>query len=91
MWAEDRSKGDSPVSHHIFLCPRCGVLGKPELKEEIREGETMIEDKLTRDQRIRLECLNQANIAHAVRSGGPTVILETAGRFEKFIKDEAKT
>ncbi len=39
MWVEDRSKGDSPVSAHVFLCPRCGVLGKPVLREEPEKEE----------------------------------------------------
>jgi len=45
----------------------------------------MIEDKLTREERIRLEALAQANITHAIRSAGPTVVVETAKKFEKFV------
>jgi hypothetical protein len=48
----------------------------------------MIEDKLNQEQRIRLECLAQSVVAHAVRPTGPSGILETAKKFEKFVKDE---
>ncbi len=48
----------------------------------------MIEDKLSRKERIRLECLAQANITHAVRPAGPNVIIDTAVKFEKYITND---
>jgi hypothetical protein len=47
----------------------------------------MIEDKLSQEQRLRLECLAQANITHAARPAGPSVVVETARKFEDFVKD----
>lgn len=44
----------------------------------------MIEDKLTRNERIRLECLAQSNIL-AGRTGDSKFILETASKFEQFV------
>ncbi len=38
VWGEDRGKGDSPISPHIFCCPRCGKMaeiGKPLRNPEI--------------------------------------------------------
>jgi hypothetical protein len=50
----------------------------------------MIEDKLTADQRLRLECLAQAvqheGISH--RQSSPEVVVETAGRFATFVRGE---
>lgn len=49
----------------------------------------MIEDKLDKYQRIRLEALNQANQTHAMTSPRPETVLETARLFEAYIKDNA--
>lgn len=48
----------------------------------------MIEDKLTRDERIRLECLAQANASYAMRivETSELVILDRAKMFEAYIK-----
>lgn len=43
----------------------------------------MIEDKLDKDQRIRLECLAQANTTSHGQSAEH--VIEKASRFEKFI------
>lgn len=39
IWREDRSKGDSPISRYLILCPRCGYLGKLIPKEESEKEE----------------------------------------------------
>jgi hypothetical protein len=45
----------------------------------------MVEDKLTTDQRIRLECLNQAN-AHAQGRGDSHDVIKVAKEFEDYIR-----
>lgn len=46
------------------------------------------EDKLTADQRLRLEALNQAVAASAVmETRYPSVIVERAAVFEKYLRD----
>lgn len=48
----------------------------------------MIEDKLTTAQRIRLECIAQANLAlgtTAGRAASPERVIDVATRFEEFI------
>lgn len=46
----------------------------------------MIEDKLTREERIRLECLAQANSGAAMgRSRSTSDILAQAAKFERFV------
>lgn len=50
----------------------------------------MIEDKLTADQRIRLECLAQANAlaaAQAARRLASEPVLEVAADFERYVRD----
>lgn len=50
----------------------------------------MIEDKLTHDERLRLECLAQSIASHASRLGKPASdsdIRRTAEVFERFVKD----
>lgn len=49
----------------------------------------MIEDKLSKDQRIRLECLAQAVASSAIigQANTETLIIKAA-RFEKFIVGE---
>lgn len=48
----------------------------------------MIEDKLDQDQRIRLECLAQANIAAGLMPDKTaTSVINVAKKFEKFIKE----
>lgn len=53
----------------------------------------MIEDKLTHDERLRLECLSQAVAKHASFGGGTKpsdeAIISTARSFEKFMKEPA--
>jgi len=50
----------------------------------------MIEDKLTRDERIRLEALNQSNLSTKVRAEDfrPNSIIERAKTFEAYIRGE---
>lgn len=48
----------------------------------------MLEDKLTRPERIRLECLAQSLAASPGRSD--VQILERAKQFEAFVKGEEK-
>lgn len=52
----------------------------------------MIEDKLTAEQRIRLECIAQANLALGATAGRqgitPERVVDVATRFEEFIKGE---
>jgi hypothetical protein len=51
------------------------------------------EDKLSHDERVRLECLAQANVtaaAGAARVGGPVpgqLVLNLAGSYERFVRD----
>ncbi len=47
----------------------------------------MIEDKLTREERIRLECLAQAVSSAIGKLETEDVILRKAKRFETYIKD----
>ncbi len=46
----------------------------------------MIEDKLTRAQRVRLESLAQAIAAGAMRREDDAAIIARAERFEAFLK-----
>lgn len=48
----------------------------------------MLEDKLTRDERIRLEALNQAT--HALTPLGMTgiIVIDRAKEYEKYIRGE---
>lgn len=48
----------------------------------------MIEDKLTHDERLRLECIAQSIAFHTMKNNSTEIIIETASRFEKFIKVE---
>jgi len=47
----------------------------------------VIEDKLTRDERIRLEALNQAVVASTGHIHGDSVIISMAEVFEAFIRN----
>lgn len=47
----------------------------------------MIEDKLSQGQRIRLECLAQANMT-SVPGTSAEHVLEQAKRFETYVKTE---
>lgn len=51
----------------------------------------MIEDKLTHDERLRLECVAQA-VAYSsttqVRASGEASIVSIAKTFEAYVKDE---
>lgn len=49
----------------------------------------MIEDQLTRDERIRLEALNQANARYTMKPASNDEVLATAAKFEEFIRDGA--
>ncbi len=49
----------------------------------------MIEDKLSHDERLRLECLGQANMSSSPNSTAEMTISK-AKRFEEFIKSETK-
>lgn len=47
----------------------------------------MIEDKLSHDERLRLECVAQA-IAFGMRNSSSVEgVIHTAARFEKFVKE----
>lgn len=48
----------------------------------------MIEDKLTRDERIRLEALAQAVAINAMRNLQPNLIIQDAQKLEKYIRGE---
>lgn len=48
----------------------------------------MIEDQLTRDERIRLEALAQANTSRVGMNFDPFLIIDTAKKFEKYIREE---
>lgn len=50
----------------------------------------MIEDKLTHDERLRLECLAQAVAKNAMKNTSDEQIVETAARYEAFVKGERK-
>lgn len=45
----------------------------------------MIEDKLTPEQRLRLECLAQANVTRGV-NGSVSGVLEAAKQYEAFVR-----
>lgn len=49
----------------------------------------MIEDKLSQDQRIRLEALAQTIAYQGMRQASPEVTTKTAATFEKYIRGEA--
>lgn len=52
----------------------------------------MLEDKLTRNERIRLESLNQSVTSFSFKSEPPaSIIIDRAKTFEKYIKDEEDT
>jgi hypothetical protein len=51
----------------------------------------MIEDKLTKEERLRLECLNQAVQRNVMKPASNDEILETAKEFEKYIRGPAFT
>lgn len=46
----------------------------------------MIEDKLTRSERLRLEALNQANKMWVMKPANVENILTTAKQFEEYIR-----
>lgn len=48
----------------------------------------MVEDKLSHDERLRLECLAQANAFYATRPGISTHgnVVATAEAFEEYVK-----
>lgn len=48
-----------------------------------------IEDKLTQDQRLRLECLAQAN-ARSSSMVGSAIVIEVASEFETYVRDGKK-
>lgn len=50
----------------------------------------MIEDKLDHDERLRLECVAQAVASTAMSRPSAETIVETAKRFETYIR-EGKT
>ncbi len=50
----------------------------------------MIEDKLTADQRLRLECLAQAN-AKASHTASAEGTLSIAAKFEKYVRNGAES
>lgn len=47
----------------------------------------MIEDKLTKDERIRLEALNQANTSLMGRAPSETILLMRAQKLESYIRE----
>lgn len=54
-------------------------------------GKRMIEDKLSQDERIRLEALSQAIMLTSHKpSNNSEVVVNVASRFERFIKDGKK-
>lgn len=51
-----------------------------------------VEDKLTHDERLRLECVAQAvqlSAIHVARRGGASPVLEMAADLEKFVREGA--
>lgn len=46
----------------------------------------MIEDRLDRDERIRLECLNQAVTSTTMRPASAEQIIDKAKRFENYVR-----
>lgn len=51
----------------------------------------MIEDKLTRDERIRLESLAQAVASSGMHQEGTETIIHKAKRFETYIRSEEES
>lgn len=51
----------------------------------------MLEDKLTRDERIRLECLAQANVLSSGFGMTPTTIIDRAKQFERYIRENTES
>jgi hypothetical protein len=49
-----------------------------------------VKDQLTRNERIRVEALAQANARFATTSASTKIILDSAREFEKFIRDADK-
>ncbi len=49
----------------------------------------MIEDKITRDKKLRLECIIQANIFFKDSERTVENILKTAELFETYIKEKS--
>ena len=47
----------------------------------------MIEDKLTRDERLRLEALAQSNMRWQMKPADDEQIIATARKFERFLLD----
>ena len=48
----------------------------------------MPEDKLTHDERLRLECLAQANLAGARAGMSPESVVRAAQEFEQYVRGE---
>lgn len=48
----------------------------------------MIEDKLTHDERLRLECLNQSIQRGSRMTTSPELIIQEAKEFEKYVLGE---
>ncbi len=51
----------------------------------------MIEDKLTREERIRLECLAQAMNGSIGRHMSPEGVIANAKRYESYIRGDTET
>lgn len=51
----------------------------------------MIEDKLTREERIRLECLNQAMQGSIGRQMSAEGVIENAKRYEHYIRGDTES
>lgn len=49
----------------------------------------MLEDKLTHDERLRLECIAQANMAAAGRPTSAEVLIAKAKEFEEYVKGDS--
>lgn len=50
----------------------------------------MIEDKLSKDERVRLEALAQANMTYQMKSPSADVVLDTAERYREYIENGRK-
>lgn len=50
----------------------------------------MIEDKLSHDERLRLECIAQANVLAHGKSVSAEQVVDTAARFERYVKGYEK-
>ncbi len=50
----------------------------------------MIEDKLSHDERLKLECIAQANILLHGKYVSAEQIVDTAARFERYVKGYGK-